>query len=106
MTSPSHTDLREELAALAETQPFSADPSAWDRGRRARRNSALARGAAALAVVALVVGAGALAVRPDAVGPAGGVEPDGAIPSRITTPDGPVLTDLAIGRASVAYVDA
>ena len=29
------TDLREELAALAETQPFSPDPSAWDRGRRA-----------------------------------------------------------------------
>ncbi|RYC10639.1 hypothetical protein [Nocardioides zhouii] len=106
MTSPSHTDLREELAALAETQPFSPDPSAWDLGRRARSRTRVVRAAATLAVVALVVGVGAIAVRPDSVGPAGGIEPDGAIPSVITTPDGPVITDLAIGRASVAYVDS
>lgn len=98
------TDLREELDALARTQTFSPDPSAWDRGRRARRRSHLARGAAALAVVAVVAGAGTLAVRPSAVGPADDAIPDGAVPSRITEHDGAVLTDLTIGMASVAYV--
>lgn len=98
------TDLREELDALARTQSFSPDPSAWDRGRRARRRSRVAAGAAAIAVVAVVAGAGALAVRPSGIGPAGDVVREGAIPSRITEPDGPVVTDLAIGPASVAYV--
>jgi hypothetical protein len=99
------TDLREELDALARTQTFSPDPSAWDRGRRARRRSQVAAGAAAVAVVAVVAGAGALAVRPSGIGPAGDVVREGAIPSRIAEPDGPVVTDLAIGQASVAYVD-
>ncbi|HEX5916559.1 MAG TPA: hypothetical protein VFY76_01840 [Nocardioides sp.] len=99
------TDLREELDALARTQPFSPDPSTWDRGRRARRRSRIAAGAAAVAVVAVVAGAGALAVRPSGVGPAGDVVREGAIPSRIAEPDGPAVTDLAIGQASVAYVD-
>ena len=99
-------DLREELTALAETQTFSPDPSAWDRGRRARRRSQLARGAAVVAVVAVVAGAGTLAVRPSAVGPADDTVPDGAIPSRIEEATGRLVTDLAIGRASVAYVDA
>ena len=58
-----------------------------------------------LAAIAVAVGAGTLAVRPSAVGPAEDVVPDGAIPSSIGEPDGPVVTDLAIGRASVAYVD-
>jgi hypothetical protein len=98
------TDLREELDALARTQTFSPDPSAWDRGRRARRRSQVAAGAAAVAVVAVVAGAGALAVRPSGIGPAGDVVREGAIPSRIAEPDGPVVTDLAIGQASVAYV--
>jgi hypothetical protein len=99
------TDLREELDALARTQTFSPDPSAWDRGRRARRRSRVAAGAAAVAVVAVVVGASAVAVRPSGVGPAGDVVREGAIPSRIAEPDGPAVTDLAIGQASVAYVD-
>ncbi|MCP3424122.1 hypothetical protein [Nocardioides pinisoli] len=98
------TDLREELDALARTQSFSPDPSVWDRGRRARRRTRVAAGAAAVAVVAVVAGAGALAVRPSGIGPAGDVVREGAIPSRITEPDGPVVTDLAIGPASVAYV--
>ncbi|HSF37002.1 MAG TPA: hypothetical protein VLA70_12860 [Nocardioides sp.] len=98
------TDLREELDALARTQNFSPDPSAWDRGRRARRRSRVSAGAATVAVVAVVAAAGALATRPAAVDPAGDVAPDGAIPSRIDEPDGPVVTDLAIGQASVAYV--
>ncbi len=99
------TDLREELDALARTQTFSPDPSAWDRGRRARRRARVLRGAALVAVVAAIAGTTAVAVRPQAVGPAGDTGPDGAIPSRIVAPDGPVMTDLAIGRASVAYVD-
>lgn len=99
------TDLREELDALARTQTFSPDPSAWDRGRRARRRSHVARGAAALTVVAVVAGAGTLAVRPSAVGPADDAVPDGAVPSRIAQPSGPLITDLAVGQASVAYVD-
>jgi hypothetical protein len=107
MTSPSHTDLREELAALAETQPFSPDPAAWDRGRRARRNSRVARGAALVAVVAIVVGVGAIAVRPERapVQPAGEVR-GGALPSRVDLRDADFgadfETDFAIGRASVA----
>lgn len=99
------TDLREELDALARTQTFSPDPATWDRGRRARRRTRVAAGAAAVAVVAVVAGAGALAVRPSGVGPAGDVVPDGAIPSRITTPEDPTLREPDIGRASVAYVD-
>ncbi len=99
------TDLREELTALAETQTFSPDPSAWDRGRRARRRTRVTRGAAVLAVVALVAGAGVIVERPDAVGPAGGVDGEAAVPSVIQKPVGQSLTDLAFGRASVAYVD-
>ena len=112
MTSPSHTDLREELAALAETQPFSPDPAAWDRGRRARRSSRVARGAAALASVALIGGVGAYAVRPDQP-PQPAEVPGGALPSRVdlrnvdTTVDSPsdpspFEEDFSIGRASVA----
>jgi hypothetical protein len=99
------THLREELTALADTQTFSPDPAAWDRGRRARRRDRVVRGAAAMAVVAVVAGSAVLVARPDPVGPADDPVRDGAIPSRIPEPDGPVVTDLAFGRASVAYVD-
>ena len=106
MSSPSHTDLREELTALAETQSFSPDPSAWDRGRRARRNSRVVRAGAALAVVALVVGVGAIAVRPEREAPQPADVPGGALPSRIDLRDADFgidfETDFAIGRASVA----
>ncbi len=79
------TDLREELDALARTQTFSPDPSAWDRGRRARRRTRLAAGLAAVAVVAVVAGAGALALPPDreARTASSEVVEGGAIPSRI-----------------------
>ena len=97
-----HTDLREELAALAETQPFSPDPSAWDRGRRARRSSRVVRGAAVLAVVAIVVGVGAIAVRPDRQTVAPADVRGGALPSRIDYLPGDFEEDWAIGRASVA----
>lgn len=105
MTTPSHTDLREELTALADTQTFSPDPAAWDRGRRARRRDRVVRGAAVVAVVGVIAGSAALVARPDPVGPADDPERGGAIPSRIADPHGPLVTDLAFGRASVAYVD-
>lgn len=100
------TQLREELDALADTQTFSPDPSAWDRGRRARRNSRIARGAAALAVVALVVGTGAIAVQPDRETPQPADVPGGALPSRVDLRNADFgadfESDYAIGRASVA----
>lgn len=96
------TDLREELSALAETQSFSPDPSAWDRGRRVRRRDRVVRSAAVLAVVAVVTGAGVLAVQSDRdpVEPAGEVR-GGAIPSRVDYVAGDFEDDYAIGRASV-----
>ena len=97
--------LREELDALARTQSFSPDPSAWDRGRRARRRARFVQGAAAVAVVAVVAGSGLPVTRPDAVGPADDPVRDGAIPSRIREATGRPIADLAIGRASVAYVE-
>lgn len=100
------TDLSEELTALAETQTFSPDPAAWDRGRRARRRDRVVRSAAVVTVVGVIAGSAALVARPDPVGPADDAAPDGAIPSRITTPDDPTPRAPDIGRASVAYVDA
>ena len=93
------TQLREELDALARTQSFSPDPSAWDRGRRARRTSRVVRGAAVLAAVAVVVGVGAIAVQPDreAPQPAGEVR-GGAIPSRIELTNGAQVLAYAGGK--------
>lgn len=102
MTSPSHTDLREELTALADTQTFSPDPSAWDRGRRARRRARAGRVAAAVAAVALVVGVGAVALTPDREAPQPAEVPGGALPSRVDLTNGDFEEDYAIGRASVA----
>ncbi|KQV63342.1 hypothetical protein ASC64_17245 [Nocardioides sp. Root122] len=100
------TQLREELDALAETQTFSPDPSAWDRGRRARRRARVGRAAAGLAAVALVVGAGAVTLVPDREAPQPAEVPGGALPSRVDLRDADFgadfETDYAIGRASVA----
>ena len=102
------TDLREELDALARTQTFSPDPSAWDRGRRARRRTRLAAGLAAVAVVAVVAGAGALALQPDreARTASSEVVEGGAIPSRIEDipADLEPTTDLAVGRGAAAFI--
>jgi hypothetical protein len=102
------TDLREELDALARTQTFSPDPSAWDRGRRARRRTRVAAGTAAVAVVAVIAGAGALALQPDreARTASGEVVEGGAIPSRIedVPADLEPTTDLAVGRGAAAFI--
>ena len=97
------TDLREELDALARTQSFSPDPSAWDRGRRARRRSRVVAGAAAVAVVAVVGGVGAVNLAPDRESPHPADVPGGALPSRVDLTGATSFEDdYAIGRASVA----
>lgn len=98
------TQLREELDALAHTHTFSPDPAAWERGRRARRRGRVVAVAAVLVLVASVGGLATLWTR-GPVAPAGRVD-GGAIPSVIDPPTGDTVTDLAFGRASVAYVDA
>lgn len=97
--------LREELDALADTQSFSPDPAAWDRGRRARRRGRVVAVAAVLVLVASVGGLAAAWTAREPVAPAGRVD-GGAIPSRIDEPTGDTVTDLAFGPASVAYVDS
>ncbi|GAB3014333.1 hypothetical protein GCM10011376_08110 [Nocardioides flavus (ex Wang et al. 2016)] len=100
------TDLREELDALARTQSFSPDPTTWDRGRRARRRD---RALAALAAVVVVAGLGGAALlstsdRQARTASTDEVVEGGAIPSRIEDPGELDLeTDLAVGRASVAF---
>jgi hypothetical protein len=101
-------DLREELDALARTQTFSPDPSAWDRGRRVRRRSRAAAAVVAMVVVAVVVGAGALSLRPDreARTASTGDVGVGAVPRRIEdiTADLEPTTDLAVGRGAAAFI--
>jgi hypothetical protein len=103
--------LREELDALAHTQSFSPDPSAWDRGRRARRRDrALAVVAAALVVVAGFGGAAlwstsdreARTASTDVVGDVG----VGAIPRRIEdiSSDLEPSPDLTVGRGAAAFI--
>lgn len=102
------TDLREELDALARTQSFSPDPSAWDRGRRARRRD---RALAVVAALVMIAGFGGAALwstsdreSRTATAP---VVPGGAIPSRIDDPgELEPERDLAIGRGSVAFLSA
>jgi hypothetical protein len=101
------TDLREELDALADTQTFSPDPSAWDRGRRARRRD---RALAVVAALVLVAGLGGAALWSTSDREARTASTDvvdvgvGMIPSRVAYPGELQLeTDLAVGRGSVAF---
>lgn len=114
-------DLREELVRLADSAPrVEVDPSTWDRGRAARRRDRAVLVAAVIALVASLGGIGALVARPAPAGPADGEQrvPGGAVPSMVTAPpehlsrfletglewrDDVRETDLAIGRASVAF---
>ena len=103
------TDLREELTALADTHTFSPDPAVWERGRRVRRRDRSVRVAVAAAVVAAVAGMGTLTLTGDGdAGVAGTEVAAGAIPSRIDDVPSvePTESDLAIGRASVAFISS
>ena len=103
------TDLREELDALARTQTFSPDPSLWDRGRRARRRGQVLAVAAVLVVLASLGGVVTLvSTDREARTAASEVVEGGAIPRRITDipPDLDLTSDLAVGRASVAFISA
>ena len=97
------TDLREELNALAETQTFSPDPSAWDRGRRAKRRGRMTAVAAVLVLLASVGGAASLVASDGHEARTADTEvPGGALPSRVDLTSGDFEEDFAIGRASVA----
>jgi hypothetical protein len=101
--------LREELDALAHTQSFSPDPSAWDRGRRARRRDRALAVVAAVLVVLASVGGGVALWSPSAreARTASTVVPEGgAIPSRISPADIQFGTWPPRGRTSVAYLSS
>jgi hypothetical protein len=104
------TDLRGELDALARTQTFSPDPSAWDRGRRARRRTHVLAVAAAAVVLASLTGVvlvsaedrEAQTASTDSVVDVG----VGAIPRRIDDiPSGvEPAPGLAVGRGAAAFI--
>lgn len=86
-------------------------PDLWDRGRRLRRRDRLVSSALVLVLVLLAGGLATLITgRPAVVAPAGDVVPDGAIPSRIVdvppSVTGAGSPDLAVGRASVAFISS
>ncbi|MDZ5664124.1 hypothetical protein SFC79_20280 [Nocardioides sp. S-58] len=107
MTTPPDADLRTTLHRLADTtEPLPVSDDLWQRGRAARRRGQALLVAAVLALIVSVGGVASLVVGDDREArTASGEVPGGAIPSRIT--DGtnePFEDDLAIGRASVAFV--
>lgn len=104
------TDLRTSLQRLADsTEPLPVDDDLWGRARAARRRAQVLAAAAVVAVVVTVGGGFALWQAPDREArTAAGQVPGGAIPRVITdVPAGLEPTsDLAVGRASVAFLDA
>lgn len=106
-----NTSLRHALEDLAEKQSFTPDPSAWDRGRRARRRDRAVTAALTLCLVASLGGLATLfTTGADQVAPADDTtakQVDGpqAVP-QVVEPPGDISTPdtLAVGRASVAYV--
>ncbi len=105
MTDELRTTLH-RLADDATPQPVADD--LWRRGRAARRRGQAFAVAAALALVVSVGGAATLLAGPDRETRTASTEevPEGAIPSRIETTNGPIESSYAIGRASVAYLDS
>lgn len=99
--------LHDELGLLADTAPRpTIDHTLWDQGRALRRRDRLVTSALVLAMVVVLGGVAALVLSPQrSVDPADGPVPNGAIPSRILDVGKVGLgeTDLAIGRASVAF---
>ena len=104
--------LHEALEELSRDAPRPAPrPELWDRGRRLRRRDRLVSSALVLVMVLFVGGLATLVAGPPArVSPAEEVVPDGALPSRIEdvpqSLTGAGSTDLAVGRASVAFISS
>ena len=101
-------DLRTALERVADSsEPLPVADDLWQRGRAARRRAQLTAVAAVLVLLASVTGAVWLLGDGDreARTASPGV-PGGAIPSRIddVPVDFPLSDDLAIGRASVAFL--
>lgn len=103
-------DLRTTLHRLADASaPLPVDDDLWQRGQSARRRGQAFAVAAVLALVVSVGGTATLVSTTDdreARTASTEVVEGGAIPSRIEDPGGlTATTDLAVGRASVAFID-
>jgi len=109
MTTQPDADLRTTLHRIADsTTPLPVDDGLWQRGRAARSRAQVLAVVAVLALVVSVGGVATLVATTDreARTASNEVVEGGAIPSRIEVPgDLSATTDLAVGRASVAFVD-
>lgn len=109
MTTHPDQDLRTTLHRIAETtEPLPVASDLWQRGQRARRRG---RALAVAAVLAVLASVGGVVTVVDADREARTattpVAPAGAIPSRIADPGDIALErDLAVGRASVAFLSS
>jgi hypothetical protein len=109
MTTEQHPDLRTTLRRVADaTEPMPVADDLWQRGQRARRRAQVLAVAAVVAVLASLGGMVTLVQTDREVRTAStDVVEGGAIPSRIEDPEGLTATDdLAVGRASVAFVSS
>ncbi|MCW2736242.1 hypothetical protein [Nocardioides sp.] len=108
MTTQPDPDLRTTLHRIADSSaPMPVADDLWQRGRAARRRGQVLAVAAVLALIVSVGGVATLVSTNDRearTASSGEVE-GGAIPSTIEDPEGQPITELAIGRASVAYVE-
>lgn len=107
MTTPPDGDLRTRMHRVAdEVTPLPVADDLWRRGQAARHRGQALVVAAVLVVLASVGGGVALWSPSDREARTASSEvPEGAIPSRIDVPDDlEATTDLAVGRASVAFV--
>ena len=101
-------DLRDGLHRIADSAtPLPVDDGLWQRGVTARRRGQAFLVAAVLAIIASVTWSTVLLGHDDREARTASQEvPRGAIPSRITDipADLAVTTDLAVGRASAAFI--
>ncbi|NYE36042.1 hypothetical protein F4692_001146 [Nocardioides cavernae] len=102
------TDLRTSLRRVADAvEPLPVADDLWHRAQAARRRGQVLAAAAVLAIIASVTWSAVLLGTDDREARTASQEvPGGAIPSRIEDPgDLPATDDLAVGRASVAFVN-